>query len=175
MQESFSVDDAANVLRRTPDALRALLDGSPVYLVEGREGNDTWNPREVVGHLIHGERSDWIPRIRMVLDHRVEPFPTFNRTAHLTSFVGTPLRELLDVFARERADSVSALAAMRITAEQLELTGTHPEFGGVTLRQLIATWVAHDYSHLSQVTRVMAKQLADDVGPWAKYLSVLRR
>jgi hypothetical protein len=175
MQDLFSVDDAANVLRRTPDALRTLLDGLPPYLVEGREGDDTWNPREVVGHLIHGERTDWIPRIRMVLDQQPGPFPTFDRTAHLTSFAGVPLGELLAIFARERADSVNALVAMRITPEQLELTGTHPEFGRVSLRQLIATWVTHDYSHLSQVTRVMAKQLGDDVGPWAKYLSVLRR
>lgn len=175
MQERFSVEDAANVLRRTPDTLRSMLDGLPSYLLEGREGENTWNPREVLGHLIFGERTDWIPRIRMILDRQAAAFPPFDRTAHLTELAGVEVTELLSTFAAARADGIRALRQMRIGPAQLELTGRHPEFGQVTLRQLIATWVAHDYSHLSQVSRVMAKQLVDDVGPWAKYLSVLRR
>jgi hypothetical protein len=175
MQDLFSVDDATNVLRRTPQLLCTMLDGLPSYLLEGREGSDTWNPREVVGHLINGERTDWIPRIRMVIAEEPGVFPPFNRTGHLTDFAGVPVPDLLRLFSQARGESVTALEGMRITAEQLDLPGRHPEFGRVTLRQLIATWVTHDYSHLSQVSRVMAKQLGDDVGPWGKYLSVLRR
>ena len=173
---TFDLDEGIAVLERTPRTLRALLDGLPDSWIGGDEGPGTWSPYVVVGHLIHGERTDWIPRARIILaqpdDRRFTPFDRF---AQLQTDRARPLGDLLDEFEHARAESLEALRDMRITDEQLALEGIHPEFGAVTLRQLLATWVAHDLGHLAQVSRVMAKQYRDAVGPWTRYLSIMDR
>lgn len=164
------------VLERTPHALRALLAGLPPEWTEATEGPDTWSPSVIVGHLIHGERTDWIPRARIILaqgsDRRFTPYDRF---AQFRENQGRSLPDLLDEFERRRRDNLSTLDGWRLTDAQLRLEGEHPEFGPVTLRQLLATWVAHDLGHIGQVARVMAKQYREAVGPWRAYLPVMDR
>jgi hypothetical protein len=163
------------VLQRTPAVLRALLEGLPAEWTECREGPGTWSPHEVVAHLIVGERTDWIPRARIILEQSSDTaFVPFDRFAHLRDGVPKMLPDLLDTFAALRVSNVATLRRWQITPTQLELRGVHPEFGPVTLRQLLATWVAHDLGHLVQVARTMARQYRDDAGPWQAYLSVLQ-
>jgi hypothetical protein len=170
------VEDAVPVLRRTPGILRAMLDGLPDGWTDASEGPDTWSPYVVVGHLIHGERTDWIPRAEIILaqgpDRRFTPYDRF---AQFRESEGKPLADLLDEFARLRAENVATLEGWHLTDTQLALTGEHPEFGSVTLAQLLATWVAHDLGHVAQTARVMAKQYREAVGPWAAYLPILTR
>jgi hypothetical protein len=172
----FDLIAGVAVLERTPGTLRALLDGLPRAWTDATEGPDTWSPYDIVGHLIHGERTDWIPRAQIILaqgaSRRFEPFDRF---AQLRESRGKSLDELLDAFAHLRAESLATLARWRLTDAQLALAGEHPEFGPVTLRQLLATWVAHDLGHVAQATRVMAKQYRDAVGPWRAYLPVMDR
>jgi hypothetical protein len=172
----FDLADGTAVLERTPGALRAMLAGLPDAWIRATEGPGTWSPYDVVGHLVHGERTDWIPRARIILaqghDRRFAPF---DRVAMLRQGEERSLADLLDEFDRLRAENLAALASWRLTEEQLELEGVHPEFGTVTLRQLLATWVAHDLGHLVQVARVMARQYRAAVGPWRAYLGVMDR
>lgn len=172
----FDLAHGTAVLRRTPAALAALLDGLPPGWAEGDEGPGTWSPRQVVAHLLHGERTDWIPRARVILARgETRRFPPFDRAAHLQEAAGRPLEALLADFARERAASLRVLEGWSLGEAELSLKGEHPEFGEVMLRQLLATWVAHDLAHLAQVGRTMARQLRDAVGPWRAYLSVMDR
>jgi hypothetical protein len=171
---NFDLDRAIAVLERTPAVLRALLAGLPDPWVRGCEGAGTWCAFDVVGHLIDGEETDWIPRARIILgpgpSRRFEPFDRFH---HLEANRGVPIATLLDRFAARRAESLTALRGFHLTPELLERTGEHPELGTVTLSQLLSTWVAHDLDHLAQIVRVMARQYAGAVGPWGRYLSVL--
>jgi hypothetical protein len=172
----FDLDHGLAILERTPIVLRALLTGLPDVWTRQNEGPETWSPREVVGHLIEGERSDWIPRAQIVLAQGLSTaFMPFDRTAHQRSrsAVAT-LEKLLETFAQLRADNLATLRSWSLTPAQLELTGVHPEFGTVTLRQHLSTWVAHDLGHLVQISRTMARQYRDAVGPWRAYLSALR-
>ena len=172
----FDLAQGMAVLERTPGTLRALLAGLPPAWTDATEGPDTWSPYVVVGHLIHGERTDWIPRARIILaqgpDRRFVPF---DREAQLRESRGKPLDELLEEFSRLRAENLATLAGWQLTDAQLALEGEHPELGPVTLRQLLATWVAHDLAHLNQISRVMAKQYKEAVGPWRRYLGVMER
>ena len=171
----FQFDEGLPVLRRTPVGLRALLQDLPGPWIEATEGPGTWSPFDVVGHLIHGERTDWIPRVEHLLRHGdAVPFPTFDREAMFAASRGRSLGELLDTFAGLRAESLDRLAALRLTDADLARPGLHPQLGAVTLRQHLSTWVAHDLSHLGQVVRVMARQYSAAVGPWKAYLSILR-
>jgi hypothetical protein len=172
----FDLNHALAVLERTPGVLRALLAGLPEVWTRQNEGPETWSPREVVGHLIEGERSDWIPRARIVLAQGPSTaFTPFDRTAHQRARdANAPLEESIDRFAHLRAENLTTLRRWRLTTAQLELTGIHPEFGSVTLKQHLSTWVAHDLGHLLQITRTMARQYRDAVGPWRAYLSALR-
>ena len=164
------------VLERTPQTLRAMLAGLPPAWTEATEGPETWSPYVIVGHLIHGERTDWIPRARIILAQGPERrFTPYDRFAQFRESEGKSLAELLDEFARLRAENVATLAGWRLTDGQLDLTGEHPEFGSVTLRQLLATWVAHDLGHVAQTARVMAKQYRDAIGPWRAYLPIVTR
>lgn len=173
---NFSLAEGIAVLERTPQVLRTLLSGIPAVWTEGNEGPDTWSPYVVVGHLIHGEHSDWIPRSRIILEHGTNrKFDPFDRTAQFRESEGKSLELLLDEFAEARAESLTTLRSWNLSDEQLSLQGEHPAFGVVTLGQLLSTWVAHDLSHLTQITRVMAKQYRDAVGPWREYLSVMER
>ncbi len=171
----YALDHALAVLERTPGVLNALLRGLPDAWSRATEGPDTWSPFDVVGHLIHGEKTDWIPRVRIILeDGDRRPFPSFDMTAHFAASRGRTLESLLDEFAERRAASLAALRGLKLTAAQLELQGTHPELGSVRLRQHLASWVAHDLDHISQIVRVMAKQYGEAVGPWKAYLKVVR-
>lgn len=171
----FSVDDAVSILARTPATLRAQLENLPESWLRQNEGGESWSPFDVVGHLIDGEETDWIPRARIILSRSGQPFVPFDRFAHLRRNRGKTLLELLETFARLRAGNLETLRGFRITPAQLELPGKHPELGDVTLSQLLATWVVHDLGHIAQVNRVMAHQYRDEVGVWTEYLPVLKR
>lgn len=171
---SFDLREAIGVLRRTPATLDALLRGLDDAWIRATEGPDTFSPFDVVGHLIDGEETDWIPRARIVLagdpDARFAPYDRFR---HVARNRDRTLASLLDEFAALRAASLAALDGWSLTAAQLELEATHPRLGRVTLRQLFAAWVVHDLGHVAQVTRVMAKRYRDDIGPWARFLPVV--
>ena len=170
----FRFEDALPVLRRTPSVVRGLLQDLPEHWTAAVEGPGTWSPYDVVGHLIHGERTDWVPRVEHLLRYgEAVPFPPFDREGMFRESKGRSLSELLDDFAVSRLDSLNRLAALGLTDADLTRVGRHPEFGVVTLGQHLATWVAHDLGHISQIVRVMSRQYTDAVGPWRKYLSVL--
>lgn len=169
----FTVELGLEILDRTPAVLRAWLGGlSPEWLA-ANEGPDTWNPYDVVGHLIHGERTDWMARTNIILEGG-GTFATFDRFAQFRESEGKSLAQLLDEFAEVRRANVARLRSLSLTDADLQKTGTHPKFGAVTLRQLLSTWAAHDLDHLMQISRVMGKQLTQDVGPWKEYLRVVR-
>lgn len=171
---ALKLDDVLAVLVRTPAALTALLERLPDTWITATEGPDTWSPFDVIGHLIHGELTDWIPRARHILAGDTRPFEPFDRTAQFTDSQGKSLAELLERFATLRRDNVAALVEMNLTSEDLSRRGLHPELGEVTLGQLLATWVVHDLDHVGQIARTMAKVYADTVGPWSAYLSILQ-
>jgi hypothetical protein len=170
----FRSDDALPVLRRTPGVLNALLLGLPVPWIEATEGPGTWSPFDVVGHLIHADRTDWMPRIEHMLTHGdTVPFSAFDREAMFAASKGLSLNHLLETFAQLRTENLNRLIALGLTEADLARRGRHPEFGTVTVRQQLATWVVHDLNHISQVVRVMARQYSTAVGPWRAYLSIL--
>ena len=172
----FDLPQSIAVLERTPPTLRAMLHGLGPALIDATEGPETWSPYVIVGHLIHGERTDWIPRAQVILAQGVSRrFTPYDRLAQFRESQGKSLSDLLDEFARLRADNLVTLAGWRLTDTALSLEGEHPEFGAVTLRQLLATWVAHDLGHVAQTARVMAKQYREAVGPWRAYLPILDR
>ncbi len=173
---AFDLASGVAVLERTPDTLRVMLSGLPSSWTLATEGPDTWSPYDVVGHLVHGERTDWIARARIILAQGPERrFAPFDRFAQLRDSEGKSLDDLLAELARLRAANLATLREWRLSDAQLALEGEHPEFGPVTLRELLATWVVHDLAHVAQVARVMAKQYRDAVGPWRAYLSVMDR
>jgi hypothetical protein len=172
----FDLGTGIAVLERTPATLRAMLSGLPAAWLDGTEGPDTWSPYVVVGHLIHGERTDWIPRAKIILAQGAERrFTPFDRFAQFRESQGKPLDVLLDEFAELRGQNLATLRGWRLSDAQLALEGEHPDFGAVSLRQLLATWVAHDLGHLAQAARVMARQYRDAVGPWRAYLPIMDR
>jgi hypothetical protein len=164
-----------SLLTRTPAALNTLLRDLPEVWTFQNEGANTWSAFDVVGHLIHADRTDWMPRARMVLQFgETETFTAFDRGGHLRECQGKSLGQLLDGFARVRSDNLGELRGLHLRHEQLELRGRHPALGVVTLAQLLATWAAHDLTHLHQISRIMAHQYRDAVGPWSAYLGVLQ-
>ncbi len=172
---AFQLEQAVAVLQRTPGALDAMLRDLPVEWTDQNEGGASWSPFDVVGHLIHGEETDWIPRARLILEAgESRAFDAFDRFAQFESSAGKSLNQLLDEFARLRAESLATLAGWQLTPEDLRKTGRHPEFGAVTLEQLLATWTVHDLSHVAQISRVMCRQYTQAVGPWRAYLPILQ-
>ncbi|MEO5821092.1 MAG: DinB family protein [Vicinamibacteraceae bacterium] len=170
----FDLEEATAVLARTPATLDALLRGLPEGFVQAHEGGESWSPFDVIGHLINGEQTDWLSRARIILEHgEARPFEKFDRFAQFDHSKGRTLDSLLDEFAALRRDSLRALAALSITVADLDRRGSHPALGPVTLRQLLATWVAHDLDHVIQVTRVIGRQYSDEVGPWRAYLRII--
>ncbi|MEJ2336028.1 MAG: DinB family protein [Gemmatimonadales bacterium] len=170
----IDLGSATAVLERTPGALRVLLTGVPEPLERGNEGGESWSPYDVLGHLIHGERTDWIPRMRIILESgKSRTFEPFDRFAQFEESSGRSLEDLLDDFEALRAESLAALAAFGLRPPDFEKTGRHPELGAVTLGELLATWVVHDLGHIAQIARVMARQLEGEVGPWRAYLPIL--
>ncbi|MGE5276634.1 MAG: DinB family protein [Acidobacteriota bacterium] len=172
--EGFRLDDAVAILERTPASLSALLEGLPETWIRATEGEGTWSPYDVIGHLNHGERTDWIPRARHILAGETRPFEPFDRMAQFAESRGQSLTELLATFAELRRANVATLVGLKLTGDDLERRGLHPELGSVTLGQLLATWVVHDLDHVTQIARTMAKVYTKATGPWIAYLSVLR-
>ena len=169
------LDHTIALLSRTPATLDTLLRGLPEAWTLGNEGDNTFSPFDVVGHLIHGERTDWIPRARIILQSgEARPFDRFDRLAQARESQGKSLGQLLDEFARLRAENLKELRALRLRPEDLERRGQHPVLGTVTLSQLLATWAAHDLTHLHQISRAMAHQYREAVGPWTRFLGVMQ-
>ena len=169
------LEECLSVLTRTPIVLDVLLRDLPEVWTTATEGSGTWSPYVIIGHLIHAEKADWMPRLKIILEHGTDrPFEPFDREAQFHQNYGKSLTELLDEFRDLRHDSVARLRAMNLTSEQLELNGRHPALGVVSARQLMATWTAHDLGHTVQISRVMAKRYKLEVGPWAEYLSVMK-
>ncbi|MFA6167885.1 MAG: DinB family protein [Gemmatimonadaceae bacterium] len=173
---TFDFDDAIALLERTPATLRALLAGLSDAWITANEGPETFSPFDNLGHLIHGERTDWIPRARIILAQGTNrTFEPYDRFAQARESEGKSVATLLDEFATLRAENVATLRSWNLSARELSLEGEHPSLGPVTLRQLLATWVAHDLGHLAQTARVMAKRHREAVGPWRAYLPILDR
>lgn len=172
----FDLTASLAILERTPHVFRSMLAGLPEVWTDATEGPDTWSPYYIVGHLIQGERTNWMPRARMILAQGAERrFTPFDRAAEFHESGSEPLTGLLDQFEHLRAENLATLTGWRLTEAELALEGEHPEFGPVTLSQLLATWVAHDLGHVAQTARVMAKQHREAVGPWRAYLPILDR
>ena len=170
----FELAQAIEVLKRTPATLDSLLRDLPEPWLVQNEGPETWSPYDVIGHLIHGEETDWIPRAKIILEHgETRAFEPFDRVAMFEESKRKTLAQLLDTFTQLRTENLRELQAMNLTADLLNKRGRHPELGAVTLRQLLSTWVVHDLGHVRQVVRVMSKQYRDAVGPWKAYLSIL--
>lgn len=161
-------------LERTPAALRAMLTGLPAEVVHATEGGESWSPFDIIGHLIHGERTDWIPRVQIILAEGRSEFERFDRFAQFEASRGHSVEGLLGEFAALRAANLDTLRGMLAEGIDLDAEGTHPEFGRVTTGELLATWATHDLGHIAQVARVMAKHFGKDAGPWAAYLPILR-
>lgn len=171
----FDLEKSISLLERTPKVLRVLLKDLSSDWTLQNEGINTWSPFDILGHLIHGENTDWIIRSEIILnDYPDKTFVAFNRVAHFKNSQGKTLNELLDEFEKLRIVNINKLKSMNISEEKLHLTGIHPEFGNVTLKQLLATWVTHDLGHITQISRVLAKQYKGEVGPWIQYLGILK-
>jgi DinB superfamily len=167
--------DVIDVLNRTPAALRELLHGLPKTWTEINEGENTWSPFDVVGHLIHGEQVNWIPRAKIILEFgEANVFEPFDRFAQFEASKGKTIEDLLEEFAQIRQQNIRTLNDMNLTLEDLQKVGHHPEFGRVTLGELLSTWVAHDLDHVVQISRTLAKGYKEAVGPWRAFLSVLK-
>jgi len=172
----FHLSSGIVVLHRTPWTVRTMLSGTPAEWTVANEGPDTWSPYDIVGHLIHGERTDWIPRAEIILAQGPNRrFTPFDRFAQFRDSQGKSLENLLDEFAHLRTENLTKLREWRFTDSELALEGEHPELGAVTLRQLLASWVAHDLGHIAQIARVMAKQYREAIGPWRAYLTIMDR
>jgi hypothetical protein len=173
-RHAFAMTDAMAILARTPATVDALLRGLPNSWIVANEGGETWSPFDVVGHLIHGEVTDWMPRARIILEYGdARPFEKFDRFAQFGASAGRTLDSLLDEFTALRRRNLDELAALALTEADLDRRGRHPELGPVTLRQLLATWVAHDLDHVIQISRVLGRQYSDEVGPWRAFLRII--
>jgi DinB superfamily len=171
----FELNHATDILSRTPKVLKTMLHGLPLKFLENNEGENTWSPFDVVGHLIHGEQINWIPRANMILEFgKQKTFEPFDRFVQFEASKGKTIEDLLEEFELLRAQNILILKELQLNAQDLEKLGNHPEFGSITLEQLLATWVAHDLDHIVQISRTIAKNYRETVGPWRAYLSVLK-
>ncbi len=172
----FKLEEAIEILSRTPASLKTLLLGLSSNWVDKNEGHETWSPYDVVGHLINAEKTNWMTRAKAILDYgENHPFEPFDRFAQFKASQGKPLEELLEEFAVLRGQNMVILREYGLAEGDFEKTGKHPEFGKVKLSELLATWVVHDLSHIKQIVRTMAKQYETEVGPWKAYLSILQK
>lgn len=171
----FSLAESITLLTRTPATLNTLLRGLPELWTHSNEGKDTWSAFDIIGHLIVADRTDWMPRVRIILEHgESRPFDPFDRFAQIRESKGKALEQLLDDFALVRSESLAALQALNLQSADLARRGRHPTLGSVTLSELLATWTVHDLTHLHQLSRVMAYQYREAVGPWSAFLGVLK-
>lgn len=170
----YTPDQGMLLLSRTPRVLDGWLRGVPEEWTIANEGPDTWSPYDIVGHLIHCEKADWLVRTKLIFDHgESHPFDPFDRFAQFEDSKGKSLEDLLDEFAQRREANLGELGGLGITDKDLTRTGFHPAFGPVTLRSLLSAWVVHDFNHIAQIARVMSKQYGKEVGPWREYLPIL--
>ena len=173
---NFSLDRALEILERTPETLNIMLNNLSDEWTTKNEGEGTWSVYDIVGHLIHGEKTDWIPRTEIILSNKsAKVFEPFDRFAQFQDSYGKSLDQLLGEFKQLRKKNIDTLRSKNISSHQLGQKGIHPAFGEVTLSQLLSTWVVHDLNHIAQITRVMAKQYQHDVGPWIQYLGILNK
>jgi hypothetical protein len=172
---NFSLEKSIEILERTPDVLNAMLQNISVEWTLNNEGEQTWRVYDIIGHLIHGEKTDWITRAEIILSEKPDKtFEPFDRLAHFDESNGKSLTQLLDEFKILRKTNIDHLRSKQLTDKNLEEKGIHPAFGEVTLSQLLSTWVVHDLNHIAQICRVMAKQYKTEVGPWIEYLRILQ-
>ena len=172
----FSLKRSVEILERTPDVLYTMVYGISDYWTQHNEGGETWSVFDVVGHLIHGEKADWVTRAEIILSENPDKkFAPFDRLAQFEESKGKTLAQLLEEFKLLRKKNIERLLSKNLTEKDFDKTGIHPSFGEVKLSQLLSTWVAHDLDHISQVARVMAKQYREDVGPWIEYLKILKQ
>jgi uncharacterized damage-inducible protein DinB len=173
---TFQIEQALEILERTPATLQALLSGLSTGWTQTSGDIETWDAYAVIGHLIHCEETDWLPRAEIILQNgETRPFEPFDRLAQFDRFTDQPLDQLLDMFAGLRRQNLARLKAMQLTPAQLALRGTHPELGPVTLGQLLAAWVVHDLNHIGQIVEALSKRYGQDVGPWQAYMPILGR
>ena len=172
---SHNLADTVSLLSRTPITLNTLLRDQPDIWTTSNEGANTWTAYDVIGHLAHGERADWIPRVKCILQHgESHAFEPFDRFAQDRESKGKSLSQLLDEFSQLRAENLGTLRAMNLQPADLDRRGLHPSLGPVTMSQLLATWAAHDMTHVHQISRILARQYRETVGPWSQYLGVLQ-
>lgn len=172
---TFNLLRSLEILEHTPDVLITMLKHVSTDWSSHNEGEETWNVHDVVGHLIHGEKTDWIPRMKIILsDNTNKTFEPFNRFAQFDESKNFTLAELLEEFKKLRNESIDQLLSAKLSSVDLAKTGIHPVFGQITLSQLLSTWTVHDLNHIAQISRVMAKQYQDEVGPWTPYLKILQ-
>ncbi len=172
----FSIHQSIEILERTPVVLQNLLEGLSAEWTSNNEGGKTWSAYDVIGHLIHGDKTDWLARAELILSENVEKkFQPFDRFAQFENSKGKTLKQLLDEFKEIRNANIKRLISLNITERNLEIIGVHPTFGEVTLSQLLSTWIVHDLDHISQIVRVMAKQYKNEVGPWIEFLKILKQ
>lgn len=171
----FEITQAINILERTPSVIKNLLWNLPNEWTSSNEGNNTWSPFDVVGHLIHGEKTDWIPRTEIILKGDPEvKFSPFDRFAQYEISQGKTINELIIEFEELRKESLNKLSALSISNDDLKLEGSHPELGKVTLNHLLSAWVVHDLGHIAQISRVMAKQYSTEIGPWHQFMGIMK-
>lgn len=170
----YSTEKALEVLQQTPKTLKSYLGNLSNDWLFANEGGDTWNPYDVVGHLIHGEKTDWIPRLKIILSNSEnKTFESFDRFAQFENSKGKTITQLLNEFENLRQDNLKVLKQLNLSSEQLQQKGMHPELGEVSISELLACWVTHDLGHIAQISRVMAKQYKNEVGPWVAYIPIL--
>lgn len=169
----FKLSQAIEILSRTPAVVETLLTGLSDNWTMNNEGGETWSPYDIIGHYIEGEKNDWVTRMEIILGDAEKNFKPFNRFAQFEDSKGKTLLQLLDEFKQLRKNNLFKLQSANLTEEDLDKTGVHPAFGNVTLRQLLSTWVVHDLSHINQMSRVMAKQYKEAIGPWTEYFNVI--
>lgn len=170
----FDLKNSIQILDSTPDVLHSLLSKLPEDLVIANEGNDSWSPYDIIGHLIHGEKTDWIDRVKIILsEYSDKNFSSFDRTAHFSKSKHKSINDLLSEFKNLRLNNIRTLKDLDLKERDFDKEGIHPEFGKVTLSQLLSAWVVHDLDHLAQISRVIAFQYKEAAGPWKKYLKIL--
>ena len=170
----FNLEKSFELLERTPTVIEQLLSGLSSEWINNNEGGETFSPYDVVGHLVHGETTDWIARTKKILSVNDKDFAIFDRFAMYEESKGKTLEELLTEFKVQRKKNLDFIRTLNITEDMLDKKGIHPKFGEVTLRQLLSTWTVHDLGHIGQIVRVMAKQYNNNVGPWLEYLRILK-
>ena len=173
---TFNLSKSIEILSKTPETLSTLLDGLSDEWLLSNEGENTWSPYDIIGHLVHGEKTDWIVRTKIILSsEKNKTFEPFDRFAQENDNKGKNIQELLEEFKTLRSQNLQELEALHITKSDFTKKGIHPELGEVSLQQLLATWTVHDLGHIAQISRVMAKQYSDEVGPWNAYLGILKK